>query len=164
MGVHFTKPEWLKTVIAHEENLRFESFCNDDALKLGCLLVDLAKTKFKGNAAVRIVRDGSILFAHQMESTGLENVWWMQKKQNVCDALGMSSLRACLETEYNGLSIPWESRENEFALCGGCFPLRYKNGEFIGYALVSGLPHEQDHQLIADGLAEYLGITIERIV
>ena len=37
-------------------------------------------------------------------------------------------------------------------------------GKLLGYVLVSGLPHECDHQLIADSLAEYLGVSIGSII
>ena len=42
------------------------------------------------------------------------------------------------------------------AFCGGGFPIRLTNGEFVGAAIVSNLPHREDHRFIASALADYL--------
>ena len=47
--------------------------------------------------------------------------------------------------------------ENEYACCGGGFPLTVKTIGVIGTICVSGLPHMEDHKLIVDALEEYLG-------
>ena len=78
---------------------------------------------------------------------------------------GVSSIRSLVEVA-EGLR-PMEPEfeiENNFALCGGCFPLKNAAGKTIGYALCSGLPHECDHQLVADALSELLGIEIPSLI
>ena len=59
---------------------------------------------------------------------------------------------------------PEFENDGDYALCGGCFPLRNAAGKLLGYVLASGLPHECDHQLIADGLAEFLGKEIPSVL
>ena len=78
---------------------------------------------------------------------------------------GVSSIRTLVEVAEGLRPMePEFENENDFALCGGCFPLRNADGKLLGYALCSGLAHECDHQLIADALAELLGREIPRIV
>ena len=78
---------------------------------------------------------------------------------------GVSSIRTLVEVAEGLRPMePEFENENDFALCGGCFPLRNAAGRLLGYALCSGLPHQCDHQLIADALAELLGREIPRIV
>ena len=78
---------------------------------------------------------------------------------------GVSSIRTLVEVAEGLRPMePEFENENDFALCGGCFPLRNASGKLLGYVLCSGLAHECDHQLIADALAELLGREIPRIV
>ena len=62
-----------------------------------------------------------------------------------------------LENEENGTYKELEEDEN-YVLCGGAFPIIVK-GKMIGCFIVSGLAHEEDHQLIVDALKEYKEIT-----
>ena len=57
-----------------------------------------------------------------------------------------------------GLRKPfWEARPENYAACGGCFPVIMENGEIFARVLVSGMAHEEDHQIIADAMAIQLG-------
>lgn len=94
-----------------------------------------------------------------MEGTNRNNEWWMDKKLNTCRLTGVSSIRALVEVA-EGLRPMEPEFENDqnFALCGGCFPLRTPAGKCFGYALSSGMAHQRDHQLIVDALSGLLGV------
>ena len=159
------RPEWLETLKAQEALLRVEKLNSDAAMRLGTIMVRLAKEKYRRPVSVRIITGGQVTFSFLMDGTDLNNEWWMDKKLNTCRMTGVSSIRSLVEVA-EGLR-PMEPEfeiENNFALCGGCFPLKNAAGKTIGYALCSGLPHECDHQLVADALSELLGIKIPSLI
>lgn len=161
----FYKPEWLETLRAHEEILRVEQMTAEDCLKLGLIMNRLAKEVYKHPAAFRIITGGQTTFAFLMDGTSTNNEWWMNKKLNTCRMTSVSSIRSLVEVAEGLRPMePEFEKEDDFALCGGCFPLRNAAGKLLGYALCSGLAHECDHQLIVDALAELLGREIPRIV
>ena len=165
MKFHDWKPEWLEIVKEQEEKLRVERMSADDALALGSIMVRLAREKYRKPAGLRVVTNGQITFSFLMDGTDLNNCWWMDKKLNTCRMTGVSSLRSLLEVATGAREMEPEFEiENNFALCGGCFPLRTSAGRLLGWALCSGLPHQCDHQLLADALAEFLGVKIPEVV
>lgn len=163
MSELFYKNEWLAIIETQEERLRFSKLDREDALHLGLEIAMLAKEAYKNAAAISIVQDGMCVFAYKMHGTGLENEWWMRRKLNVSLATGVSSLRAYLEIKNNMRDISWAGREKEYAACGGCFPIKDTQGILLGHVLVSGLPHQEDHQLIADAMARMLGVNIPKV-
>ena len=165
MEFQLWRPEWLDVVRLQEEKLRVERMTADDALALGNIMVRLAREKYQKPAALRVMTNGQITFSFLMDGTDLNNCWWMDKKLNTCRMTGVSSLRALVEVAGGARAMePEFEMENNFALCGGCFPLRTADGKLLGWALCSGLPHYCDHQLLADALAEFLGVEIPEVV
>ena len=165
MELHKYCPEWLNILKTQEETLRVESMSAKDCLKLGTIIARLAEEKYKIPAAIRIITNGQITFSYLMEGTSTNNNWWMDKKLNTCRLTGVSSIRSLVEVgEGLRAAEPEFENANNFALCGGCFPLKNAAGKVIGYALTSGLPHECDHQLIVDGLSEFLGKEVPSIL
>lgn len=80
---------------------------------------------------------------------------WVMRKVHTVEMTHHSSLALRVKADALGL------QEEEFgfasghlAICGGGFPL-FTKGEFVGIAIVSGLPHEEDHLLITETLSEY---------
>ena len=158
MKFHYYEKEWLDVIRAQEEILRIDSFRADDALKLGLVMERLAREKYCEPIAIRIILGGHTAFSYLMDGTDSNNEWWMDKKLNTSRMSGMSSIRTLIEVAEG--HIPCEKEyeiENDYALCGGCFPLRNPDGRLIGYVECSGMAHQNDHQLIADALAEFLG-------
>jgi uncharacterized protein (UPF0303 family) len=160
---HILKEEWLKIVLEQEERLLFGKFDREDVLALAESIIDLARNQY-GHVSIRVVYDNITTFYYLMEGTTLNNDWWMAKKLNVCMKTGASSLLSALEFEHGGKECPqWAEEEGNYALVGGCIPIRLKDGEIKGYAMVSALEHQMDHQLIADAMAGMLGINIPSI-
>ena len=159
------KPEWLEVLKQQEEKLRVEKMSADDCFALGTIMVGLAKEKYEKPVSVRIVTNGQVTFSFLMEGTSTNNNWWMDKKLNTCRISGVSSIRTLVEVAEGIRPMEPEFEiENNFALCGGCFPLKNAAGKILGYVEDSGMPHEQDHQLLADALAEFLGVEVPSIL
>ena len=155
------KTEWLEIARKQEEVLRLEALSPDDCIRLGLIMVRLAKESYKKSISVRIITGEQITFSHLMEGTSRYNEWWMDKKLNVSRATGMSSFRSLLEIAVAGRAMePEFENEENYALCGGCFPLRTPAGHLLGYVESSGMKHEEDHQLIADALSEFMGVAV----
>ena len=163
MGKFISDPAWLPVLREHEEKLRFDSFSRDDALAIGLTILRLAKEKYNGDLCVSITEDDTVIFSCKMAGSKLENDAWMLRKRNVSKLTGVSSLRAYLEVEAGLREEAWLDREDSFAACGGCIPVLMRQGATFAYITVSGLEHYLDHQIIADAVAEHLGVQIESI-
>ncbi len=160
--------DWLPILVKQEQLLVFEKFNKDDAWNLGCKTIELIKTKYsncKRGIAIQIFFEHTLVFSHLMETSNIENNWWMQKKLNTVYKTGMSSLRSLIEIEYGERKREaWCDDEGQYALCGGCIPIRLKDYSITGYLLISNLEHEYDHQLAADALALIAGVDIPSII
>jgi len=156
---------WLEILRDQEAKLRMESLSADEALKIGMIMYRLAKEKYLKPISIRIITGGQTTFSFLMEGTSTNNEWWMDKKLSASRLSGVSSILTLVEVAMGLRPMePEYEKENDFALCGGCFPIKNAAGKVIGYAQSSGMPHECDHQLIADALAEYLNVEIGSIV
>ena len=93
----------LRMVTKQEELLRFDSFSNDDAFALGCLLVKHGK-KF-GPAAVEVSINGLALFRNFPNGTNQENGVWLAAKRNLVNARGRSSYGSFLEAQKQGKNV-----------------------------------------------------------
>ena len=156
---------WLEILRDQEAKLRMESLSADEALKIGMIMYRLAKEKYLKPISIRIITGGQTTFSFLMEGTSTNNEWWMDKKLNTSRLSGVSSILTLVEVAMGLRAMePEYEKENDFALCGGCFPIKNNAGKVIGYAQSSGMPHACDHQLIADALAEFLGVEIGSII
>ena len=156
---------WLEILRDQEAKLRMESLNADEAMKIGMIMYRLAKEKYLKPISIRIITGGQTTFSFLMEGTSTNNEWWMDKKLSTSRLSGVSSILTLVEVAMGLRAMePEYEKENDFALCGGCFPIKNAAGKVIGYAQSSGMPHECDHQLIADALAEYLGVEVGSII
>lgn len=142
-----------------EELLRFQSFSNKDAWNLGAYITEKLYER-QITLAVQICRmNGAVLFQHLMEGTTKDNQRWMQRKFNTVSLTEGSSLRAwAMLGEKDETVASRGLSEQDYAFCGGGFPIRLKSGELVGVAIVSNLPHMKDHQVLVDLIAEWLGV------
>ena len=147
----------IETARRQEELLRFDHFSARDAWELGSFLVRRVFDR-KIDMAISIRKlNGSVVFQYTTENTSLSNQKWMQRKFNTVCLTEGSSLRAWATAALKGQSLADQGiRSEDYAFCGGGFPIRLTSGEFIGAAIVSNLPHREDHRFIAGALAAYL--------
>lgn len=139
-------------VLQLEKELSFQEFNNQNAYQLGNLIVSYIEKNHLKNVRIRIVIDGDIVFQYLME--GKKGVTWLDRKQKTVEKYGHSSYYIYLENEENG-TYQEDEKDESLVICGGGFPLTIKD-KIRGSILVSGLAHDEDHQVIVDCLKEYM--------
>lgn len=145
------------TVKEQESLLRFSHFTADDAWSLGVFLVERAKAAGLDMAISLRKLNGHILFQHCTQGTALSNQNWMNRKFNTVALTEGASLRAWAALMDRGQTLMDQGiSELDYAYCGGGFPIRLEGGELVGVAIVSNLPHRDDHRFIVDALCDYL--------
>lgn len=160
----YWEKDWLDILKEQEEKLVYETFTREQALELGLIIEKLCREKYKRNAAIRIMEDTAVIFAYKMEGTSLENDWWMDRKIAFARLTGGTSLGGYVRMKAGEIENIWQDRIDNMATCGGCVPVRMKDGGPVwAYVLVSGMDHEIDHQVIADAMAIQLGIEIPSV-
>ncbi len=165
MGKFYWEETWPDIIAKQEETLRFSEFNRETVLELGMNIIKLAKETYNKSVAIRIVEDGTVTFAYKMTGTSSENDWWMDRKLATSRLTGKSSLRSYVDAESGRADAGWAGREDNFATCGGCFPVFMKDGRApFAHVLVSNLEHQADHQIIADAMALLLGVEIPSVV
>ena len=154
-----TVEELAKVLEMQEEILQFSSFTNADAWELGTMVVMEAR-RLGVSIAVRIrLNNGYTVFQYGMDGTNLYNEQWLTRKENTVRTLEQSSLRL-----YMSLRETQETLEerflnpNEYAACGGGFPIRVEEVGVIGSIVVSGLDHVSDHDLLVKCISKYLHV------
>ena len=149
--------ELLKELLEQEQEIRFKSFSNDMAFAVGTALLEAAKSKGKP-VTIDISRNGQQLFHFAMEGTSLDNEVWIKRKNNVVNRFGHSSF-------YMGISLQSKSQtmeekylisSSEYAAHGGAFPLIIRGVGVVGTITVSGLPQQEDHELVVTTLKQLL--------
>lgn len=141
-----------------EALLRFSHFDHSIAWELGCMMVQRAKDQGITIAVSIRMANGSIVFQYLPEGTNALNEKWMRRKFNTVTLMESSSLRAAFTVEAKAETLQTHAlREEDYALCGGGFPIRIQGMEpIVGVILASNLYHITDHEFITDCLREYL--------
>ncbi|MDD3360400.1 MAG: heme-binding protein [Hespellia sp.] len=142
-----------------EELLQFDTFQHEDALKLGNLMVEYAKKNDITIAFSIRMNSGCIVFQYCPDGTNLLNQKWMERKFNTVKLMERSSLMSALAWEEDGCDAHIHGlNPDEYALCGGGFPIRVKgNSVPVGAVIASNLFHIADHEFVISCLKEYLG-------
>lgn len=152
-----SQEQLLQELLSQEDELQFATFGNDDAMRVGNMLVEHARALGKA-VTVDIRRNGQQLFHFAMTGTSADNDAWIARKCRVVDRYGRSSF--CVGTRFrvNGTSFEAASRldADRYAAHGGAFPLIIRGVGVVGSIAVSGLPQEQDHALVVKVLREFL--------
>ncbi|MEU8549567.1 heme-degrading domain-containing protein [Streptomyces roseoverticillatus] len=140
-----------------ERRLTLDRFGNDDAWRLGSLLVGLAR---KRDAAVTIgIRRGAQqLFHCALPGTSADNDAWIARKCRVVERYGESSFLVGARFRAKGRTFEESSRldPDRYAAHGGAFPLHVRGTGVVGAVAVSGLPQAEDHALVVEGLERFL--------
>ena len=139
-------------LIAQEESLVFDAFTQEDALRLGQIMVDLSR---EGGlvSAVEVFLNGMVVFKYMPEGTGRLNDVWMEKKIQTVLLTGWSTMRAWAMHEAIGVKrAPSMLPNEEYVTCGGGFPIRVKNAGVIGAVACSGPGDQNEHELCTEAL------------
>jgi uncharacterized protein (UPF0303 family) len=147
----------LKDLLRQEDEMQFSSFNNDMAFAVGTALLDAARSKDKP-ITIDIARSGQQLFHFAMQGTSRDNDVWVQRKNNVVNRFGHSSFYMGISLKSKGQTIEekYLISSSEYAAHGGAFPLIIRGVGVVGTITVSGLPQEEDHELVVATLRKFL--------
>lgn len=141
-----------------ERRLQLTRFDNDDAWRLGCLLVELARERGLG-VTIDIRRFGQQLFRCALPGTSADNDSWIDRKCRIVERFGVSSLLVGTWPRAEGQTFESANPHLDpalYAAHGGAFPLRIRDVGVVGTVAVSGLPQVADHALAVEGLEAFL--------
>jgi uncharacterized protein (UPF0303 family) len=151
----------LKSLIAtleeHERRLRLPGFDNDDAWRLGITLVELSASK-RVPVTIDLRRGQQQLFHYALPGTNADNDAWIKRKTAVVDRFGSSSFLIGRRSVADGSTFEEQFRldRDQYAAHGGAFPVLVRGVGMVGTVAISGLPEDQDHALVVEGLEKYL--------
>lgn len=148
----------LDELLRQEDELRFPRFDEDDAWALGSRFVERARAEGLA-VSIDISTKDKVLFHYSFKGTNPDNDRWIERKKNLVNRFGHSSLYFGQKLKADGTTI--EARylvsERDYAPHGGCFPLIVAGVGVVGTITVSGLAQEDDHALAVRVIREYLG-------
>lgn len=142
---------------AEEAELRFTSFTNDDAWDLGSALVTAARRE-EAPVAIEISRNGHRLFSAALTGATPDNASWIERKTNVVQRFGHSSLHVRQSFRERGTTFEAALGLDPqlYAAHGGAFPVIVRDVGPVGVVVVSGLPQLDDHRMVVRALREHL--------
>ncbi|VXC86458.1 conserved hypothetical protein [Enterobacterales bacterium 8AC] len=147
----------LQALAMQETALTFHHFDHTTAWELGIALKTAAEQHHLA-IAIEIQLTGHTLFSYAMPGTTPD----VRRKRNVVNHFHKSSYavglrlqqrQVTLEERY-GLSV------RDYAAHGGAFPIRLAGVGCIGTIAISGSPQREDHNLLVDTLAHFLGLSL----
>jgi uncharacterized protein (UPF0303 family) len=143
-----------------EEVLQFTEFSHETALALGLALVETARAEGKA-VTIDICRNSQQLFHCALSGTSPDNDSWIKRKNRVVNRFGHSSfyMGIFFKSKNTTLQESMFLDPNRFAAHGGAFPIAIRQVGVVGTITVSGLPQEEDHDLVVRVLSEHLGVT-----
>jgi len=149
--------EILKQLLLEEEELQFTRFNEETAWEIGSALVAQA-VKESLAITVDITRGDHQIFHASRPGTSPDNDEWVRRKVRLVYRFGHSSfyIGQLLKSKGKSLEDAYLIPESTYAPHGGCFPVIVKGTGMIGTITVSGLPQEEDHQLVVNTIREYL--------
>src|SRR4051794_9642735 len=118
---------------AEERDLQFASFTNDDAWGLGSALVAVARRDGLP-VAVEITRNHHRLFHAALPGATPDNDSWIDRKTNVVNRFGHSSLHVRQASIERGTTFEEEFAldPREYAAHGGAFPVLVRSVGPVG--------------------------------
>ena len=147
--------ELLAELLQEEQELQFEAFSNELALRIGCRIAEVAR---QDNLAVTvdIRRNGHQLFHYASAGTSADNDEWVLRKSRVTDRFGHSSyyMEVLLRSIGQTLQQRFLLEPSHYAAYGGAFPILVKGVGPVGTISVSEYP--DDHRLVTSVIREFI--------
>jgi len=144
-------------LVAEDAELRFATFTLDDAWELG-LRLRAAAAERGLPVAIAIWFGPQRVFHAALPGASADNDGWLDRKHRVVERFGHASLLVGEAFRANGEDFDTHARldPGEYAAHGGVVPIRLEGGVVIGAVGVSGLPQQDDHDLVVEHLRAYL--------
>jgi len=149
----------LEELLREEDELQFDEFSHEQALRLGLEIIDRARSE--GKAVTIDIRLGEQqVFHYACPGTSADNDAWTLRKSRIVDRFGHSSyyLQAELAAAKKTIAERYFLDPALYAPYNGAFPIRIRNAGLIGSVAVSGLPGDQDHKLVTEAIRHILRI------
>jgi uncharacterized protein (UPF0303 family) len=152
----------LERLARQEAVLQFAEFTNDTAFAVGMRLVEAARREGKPVTIDVCRSNGQQLFHCALPGTNADNDEWIKRKNRVVNRFGHSSFFMGRQYASKGTTIQESALLDpaEYAAHGGAFPVIVKGVGVVGTITVSGLPQQEDHELVVQTLAAYLGVAL----
>ncbi len=143
----------LAIIAKQEQRLRFPTFDEESAWRLGCRLRDMALAR-SAPLVIDVRRFGQPLFFCALPGSTPDNADWARRKSNVVARFHRSSYGLGLELQQKNTTLAdrFGLVLTEFAAHGGSFPIAIAGSGVIGSVAVSGLPQRADHELVVEAL------------
>ena len=147
----------LAELLEQEARLQLDRFDNDDAYRLGMLLVERARADDMA-LTVDLSRVHQQLFHVALPGTTINNDHWIRRKAAVVYLFGHSSLYMGMSCRQRGLSLAerYHVDPADYIAAGGSFPIQVRGVGLVGAVTVSGLPELEDHRLVVTTLERFL--------
>ncbi len=148
----------IEHLLLQEQHLRFATLDFDDCWALGSRIREVAQARGLP-IAIGVELNGQQIFFSALPGTTADNSEWMRRKLNVVRRFQTSTYLVQRQLALKDTTLPERSAaaHADYAAAGGGFPLKLENGLCVGGIVVSGLPQRQDHALVVEVLAEWLG-------
>jgi uncharacterized protein (UPF0303 family) len=142
----------LDDLAADAARLILPAFTESQALRLGLMLVDMARAD-----ALPVVIDirtpDRTLFHAALPGAAPLNDRWARRKSNTALHFHLASYHVRLMMAEKGETLAMHGlSEDEFAIHGGAVPIRVRGAGTVACATVSGLPQLDDHLLVIRAL------------
>lgn len=150
----------MENLLREEKELQFKSFNNEEALKLGLIIIDLAKKNYPGRGvAILIEKNREPIFTYLMEGMTIDNIDWLYGKKNLVDRYNHSSqyINFWNQSLDGKLHEIYSLDSSDYRAFGGSYPLFIENVGNVGSITVGGLSGDEDHELCVKAIREYLG-------
>jgi uncharacterized protein (UPF0303 family) len=152
----------LDGLLEEERSLVLPSFNEDDAISIGLMILERAR-RDSLVVAIEVHRCRRLIFKAALPGTRPQNDYMLSGKRRIVERWAHSSLYERLRHEADGTTfqqvtgLPFP----EYAPFGGGVPIFVGGavpiGGPVGIAIVSGLAHEDDHDLVVQCLQDYSG-------
>jgi len=154
----------LSILIHQEKMLQFDIFNENIAWQLGSIISERALTECLP-IAIEIRKFNQTIFFSGRHGITLDHHDWIRRKANTVQRFLRSSYRVGHELALEKIDIAqrYHLSPYDYTSAGGGFPIIVKNIGVIGSISISGLPERQDHQLIVETLANFLGKDMNRL-
>jgi uncharacterized protein (UPF0303 family) len=147
-----------------EQKLQFTKLDEADAWTLGSMMREKAVAR-KLPLVIDIHIAGRPLFYTALEGSTPDHANWVRRKINVVMRLHKCSYRVSREIAKSGQGLDETRGMNpiDVATHGGCFPIHLIGTGIVGTVTVSGVPQREDHNFVAECLAEFLKVDYVQI-
>ena len=148
---------YVTELVAQERDLRWPSFDEEDAWRLGVALVQRARGD-QLPVAIDVRLGDHHLFHAALAGSSPDNDAWLVRKARVVARFHKSSLHMGQIARDAGQSLEemFQLPKREYAAHGGAFPIHVDGVGVIGSVAVSGLPQLEDHALVVEILRKVL--------